>query len=139
MKHVIRSQYNIDVKKSKNRFEKIEGKSQTIQGETRTIAELLRKEVTGMPIGRRPVEYMEVEDIDKISEFYRPIVDLTDLQRLKEHNAALEYQINEFEKYKKEQDAIDPSQLEMFDESPKVDSDKISPDGKDKASTKKEQ
>lgn len=90
--------------------------SMTVEGEARTIAELLQKEISGMPIGRREVQYMEVDDINEISRFYRPIVDRTDLDELKAHNSALSKQIEAFEAYKKEQDKIDPDQLKIFND-----------------------
>lgn len=90
--------------------------SQTVQGEVLSISDLLKREINGMPIGRRPVQYMEVEDINEIHQWYRPITDLTDFHQLQEHHKALEMQIEAFEKYKKEQDKKDPENMEIFNE-----------------------
>lgn len=111
-KLVIRSHYNPLV--SPTKYESNDEESMTVQGEGYTIKELLSRAIEGLPLGRREVQYLDQEDLSKISQFYRPIVDMSDLDYLKEHNAALQFQIDKFEQHKKELDEIDPAQLDMF-------------------------
>ncbi|AXL14920.1 hypothetical protein [Microviridae sp.] len=115
MKVRINSHYNVDPKRQL-RLEFIDQVSQTVQGESLSIEELLKKEISGMPIGRREVQYLDAESINKISKYYRPIIDPTDLEELKRHNEALQFQIDEFEKHKEELDKDDPDQLKMFED-----------------------
>ena len=64
--------------------------SLTIQGETKTIAEILRHyQATGVT-DARPVVYMDEEDFDRINHFFNPnALDLTDLGALSEKIAEL--------------------------------------------------
>jgi hypothetical protein len=107
-----------------NRYERADDPSETIQGDAMSIQEMMDRAVKGMPIGMKPVEYMEVDDINAIHKYYRPIVDLTDLDDLKRHADALEEQITAFEKYKSEQDAKDPEKMKIFNKEEGQDLDK---------------
>lgn len=61
----------------------IEGASQTIQEEVRSIKELVQRAMQGYPIATRPVFHFDIEDINQISRFQAPHqLDLTDLDAL---------------------------------------------------------
>lgn len=88
----------------KNAYEYVEGASMTVQGESLTIAELIQRQLNG--IDPRPGEavYLDQEDLDKIGRHYRPLVDLTDLDELREENAAIELQIKRFQEAQKQKE-----------------------------------
>jgi hypothetical protein len=74
---------------TKNKYTPSEGTpmdpvSLTVQGETRTIAELLQRAQQGIPIAKRVYEYIDA-DINAVSYFNRPNLDLTDLEALNTH------------------------------------------------------
>ena len=63
-----------------NRTEVNEDPSLTVQGESMTIQDLMKRARSGMPQHEfAPVDYIDVDDIDKINHFYRQGLDLTDL------------------------------------------------------------
>lgn len=57
--------------------------SQTVQGDSYTIAEMFERYSNGIIPNQTPPVYMDVDDIEQINEFYNPgALDLTDLDRL---------------------------------------------------------
>lgn len=56
-------------------------KKMVVEGEAYTIQELMERAKAGMPIpsSARTADYMEVDDVEKISRFYRNGLDLTDI------------------------------------------------------------
>lgn len=77
--------------------------SQTIQGETHTVRELLKKHQAGQVIRNKPVIHLDAE-IEKINRFHRRDLDLTDLQELSRHNSEMRKKINSAIAEKKEQE-----------------------------------
>lgn len=71
--------------------------SETIQGEAKSIAELLQGELQGMSANRKEVFYMDVDDIDQITDFYRNPIDLTDIDRVKAYTKDLTTRLEQFE------------------------------------------
>ena len=94
--------------------------SLTIQGETKTIAEILRHyQATGVT-DARPIVYMDEEDFDRINHFFNPnALDLTDLGALSEKIQELTQIIEEAQQKKQQDEAEDNKQ------------DTIQKDGKD--------
>lgn len=82
---------------SLKQIEQSVGKSETIQGETKSIAQLLQKEMHGLVQERKKVAFLDSEDLDKINKFYRPLNDLTDLDEFKSYAADLQSKIKAFE------------------------------------------
>lgn len=76
--------------------------SQTIQGETVTIRELLNKHAMGQPIKARPGIYIDAE-LHDIDHYHRRDLDLTDIQKLKERNEHQMQKLQEAEKAWKQQ------------------------------------
>lgn len=87
------------------RFEMVEGESQTVPGEARTIGEMLRRAQQGIREDERPVHYFDEEDLDKIDMFFGPSADLTDLDELRRRNEQMALAIDKAEKAKAEADA----------------------------------
>jgi hypothetical protein len=71
--------------------------SLTIQKPIETISDMLKREIAGEPIGRRPINYMPVSDVEQITEFYRPIFDPHDVRELKRHVDAVNKQYDELQ------------------------------------------
>lgn len=108
--------------KKEQKFEKIEGEHQTVEGEALTIAELLQREMNGIQGTRQNVFYMDNVDLDKINEFYRASHDLTDLEAIINENKRiqkmLDSAIKAAEKKVKEEEIPqkDPQQKQIFED-----------------------
>ena len=62
-----------------------DNKSMTIPGEAYSIQELLQRAQSGQPLMQNTVvQYMDQEDLDKITHFYRQGLDLTDIDELRQ-------------------------------------------------------
>jgi len=77
------------------------GKLMTVQNDAPSIRQLIERYANGIPLQFRQSEYLDVDDIRSINQFYSPALDLTDLDvlnaqvgRLEQTKAALEKQIN---------------------------------------------
>lgn len=67
-------------------METITEPSQTIEGETFTIEELMKRAMNGMDITRRRPIYLDAEELEYIDRFYSPsALDLTDLEEFRAH------------------------------------------------------
>lgn len=74
----------------------IEGASQTIQGEVRSIKELVRRAMEGYPIPTKRVFYFDQENLDLINRYQAPHqLDLTDLDALDAHIQTLQNKVEE--------------------------------------------
>lgn len=78
--------------------ERNEEPSMTIPGESYTIGELMARMKAGgqLPALDRRVEFLD-DELDNISAFNRPLIDLTDLDDLRERNEGLTKHIKELE------------------------------------------
>ena len=77
------------------RFETVDPVSMTVQESSHSVAEIMQRALGGIPEERVNIEYMDQEDIDKISEFYTVGLDLTDLDRLSENVKDLQIIVDE--------------------------------------------
>lgn len=70
--------------------------SQTIQGEAYTIQQLMERAVaSGQLLAEVPDSaFVDQEDMDLITEFYRPALDLTDIDRAREYAAQLKQKVD---------------------------------------------
>ena len=85
MKVTFRTHYN----RQKPKGKVFELPSETIEGQTLTIQELYLRAArngTFMMEEGPEVPYMDVEDVEAISNLYKQSFDLTDLEALREHN-----------------------------------------------------
>lgn len=86
-----------------NRYETNDGVSKTIQGEAYTIAELMKRVTSGMPMpGNSEPNYMDQEDLDKINHMHSRNIDLIDLDEFKLYNKQLEQSIKDAQKRRQE-------------------------------------
>lgn len=76
----IRSQYNYD--HELERMEETQGPSMTIESETMTIQEIVKRHAAGMVQFEKPAVFVDAE-LDQIDKFYGRSLDLTDLDELK--------------------------------------------------------
>jgi len=58
------------------------GKLMTVQNDAPSIRQLMERYANGIPLQFRQSEYLDVEDIRSINQFYSPALDLTDLDTL---------------------------------------------------------
>lgn len=72
------------------RFEPVEGESQTVPGEAKTVRELMQRALAGIETMPREFVYFDPDDVDFITDVYRPGLDLTDLDHLRELNKQTE-------------------------------------------------
>lgn len=82
---------------SNSQIEKVVSGSDTIPGETQSIAQLLKREMQTMQQTRKKVAFLDAEDMDKINKFYKPLEDLTDLDDFKSYTADLQAKLKKFE------------------------------------------
>jgi len=99
-------QSHYSYKQKPSHIEKVKGESQTIQGESKTIKELLARLQAGQELDRKEVMYMDTEDIDNINSMYKRPQDFTDLDALREHNQKISYELGEIAKAKQEEAKI---------------------------------
>lgn len=90
-------------------YEHIDKKSLTVVGEVLPVKELLNRALNGMDVQRHPPTYLDAGDLDKIGDHYRPIVDLTDVDKVTRETEALQLQID---KFKEEQERLKQEQEE---------------------------
>lgn len=87
-------------------------KSETIQGESMSVKELIAKESAGNRPPRKNVMYMEVENIDQVTDFHRPLTDLTDIQEVIDHTNELTERIKIYTMEKEKADEAIQLKLE---------------------------
>ncbi len=83
--------------------------SMTLQGETDDIRTLLKKHQAGQVIQQKKVHYIDAE-LDQIDKYHRRDLDLTDLEKLADHNKRIGDKIEEIkeaENQKKKQKELD--------------------------------
>lgn len=59
--------------------------SLTVKGESMSIKDLLIRFQNGMPLTQKQPIYFDEPDLERINQFFRPDVDLTDLAALNDH------------------------------------------------------
>jgi len=69
-----------DLQRSKP--ERNNGKLVTVQNDAPSIRQLMERYANGIPLQFRQSEYLDVNDIRSINQFYSPALDLTDLDTL---------------------------------------------------------
>lgn len=104
--------------------EKNTGESQTIQGEAHSIQELLERIINGSEEFKREPIYFDVEDIEKITKFYAPNIDLTDLDELKAQNIEMGEMLIRAEKAQEEAEAAEIEEEVKAPEAPILKTDK---------------
>lgn len=72
--------------------------SLTVPGETRSIKELLARQLQGMDPETRELNYLEVDDIDNIDQFFGPMEDLTSLDEIRDRIKAQMIQLQAADK-----------------------------------------
>jgi t-SNARE complex subunit (syntaxin) len=64
--------------------------SKTVVGETHTIQELVQRYVRGMEVEQTQPNYVDVDDINSITNVFRKHLDLTDLDNFKRQVAGMQ-------------------------------------------------
>lgn len=102
--------YNLDV--TKMRAEKNVGSSQTIQGETHSIKDLMKRAaVQGhLPVEEKRYGYLDVEDIEKIDRFFSTDIDFSDLQELRQRTIQLQEDIKQIEAKRQQENLLKEEQ-----------------------------
>jgi len=87
-------------KKNPSKGENNKLPSLTVQNDSLTISEIIRRYANGIPVQFKQSQYLDVQDIQSINRFYSPAIDLTDLDTLNEQIGHLNDAVNALQKQK---------------------------------------
>lgn len=80
-------------------------KSLTVPGESWSIAELMERAINGVPVSAVRDPFFNDAELDHINEWYRPLIDITQLDEIREHAKVLSRAVDELDKKRKAESA----------------------------------